>query len=380
MSDFIYTFQKGFNYSQDGPGNRLVYHLSGCNMFCPWCSNPEGLKRTDYSQKHTINEIFNEILSCRTMFFDGGGVTFTGGEVSLQAEAVLTLFKMLKKENITTCIETNASLKDTEKANVYSVNFPKVENASMYQLYRVAKGETLDLNDTTKRLGIFKDYKYENNVSFNLLKNDAYDYYVQVVSDNYYPQDVAVKIDFNSVKENQAPVIGDFINLGESNTLGVNDTLTLKLPYAIDEENDVLTYTFKAGNNGVEGPFNLTIADVVYEEIEVKDENGQVVLDEDGNKVLTSIPKWVEETMKALETDMEDVLLMWLEDNDYLVNEELEELDKEIKEQKYNAYIDKNYNYICFGTTDKDECLNNKDNYMYIKLKNKIFYLNDYYI
>ncbi|MBQ7261532.1 MAG: 4Fe-4S cluster-binding domain-containing protein [Lachnospiraceae bacterium] len=36
-------FQKGFNYSQDGRGNRLVYHLQGCNMRCPWCANPEGL-------------------------------------------------------------------------------------------------------------------------------------------------------------------------------------------------------------------------------------------------------------------------------------------------------------------------------------------------
>ena len=115
MSDFIYIFQKGFNYSQDGPGNRLVYHLSGCNMFCPWCSNPEGLKRKSNTQQYTIDEIFKEIISCRTMFFENGGVTFTGGEVSLQANAIQTLCQMLKKENISTCIETNASLNDTEK-------------------------------------------------------------------------------------------------------------------------------------------------------------------------------------------------------------------------------------------------------------------------
>ena len=115
MSDYIYTFQKGFNYSQDGPGNRLVFHLSGCNMFCPWCSNPEGLKKTEYIQKYTIEEMLREIISCRTMFFENGGVTFTGGEVSLQANNLALLIKELKKQNINTCIETNASLKDTEK-------------------------------------------------------------------------------------------------------------------------------------------------------------------------------------------------------------------------------------------------------------------------
>ena len=51
----------------------------------------------------------------------------------------------------------------------------------------------------------------------------------------------------------------------------------------------------------------------------------------DNGKVVKCSTEWVEKSMKALETDMEDVLLMFLEDNDYIVNEEQEELDKQAK-------------------------------------------------
>ena len=109
----IKYFQKGFNYSQDGPGNRLVYHLHGCNMKCPWCSNPEGMDATkDHSAfpvtTVAIDELLAEIISCKPMFFDGGGITLTGGEVTLQLDAVLQLLKRLKEEGINTAIETNA--------------------------------------------------------------------------------------------------------------------------------------------------------------------------------------------------------------------------------------------------------------------------------
>ncbi len=110
----IRIFQKGFNYSQDGPGNRLVYHLSGCNLKCPWCSNPEGLEATEASTRLTIEEIVKEVLSCRMMFIDGGGVTLTGGEVTCRSEAVKRLLEKLKENNVHTCIETNASLKNCE--------------------------------------------------------------------------------------------------------------------------------------------------------------------------------------------------------------------------------------------------------------------------
>lgn len=111
----IHIFQKGFNYSQDGPGNRLVYHLSGCNLKCPWCSNPEGMEITKVSKALTVEEILKEAISCKMMFIDGGGVTLTGGEVTCQRDSTMTLLKQLKGNNINTCIETNASLKNCEE-------------------------------------------------------------------------------------------------------------------------------------------------------------------------------------------------------------------------------------------------------------------------
>ena len=53
----------------------------------------------------------------------------------------------------------------------------------------------------------------------------------------------------------------------------------------------------------------------------------------DSGKVVKCATEWANRTIKALNTDMEDVLLMWLEDNDYLVNEEQDTLDKTAKGQ-----------------------------------------------
>lgn len=101
--------QKGFNYSQDGPGNRLVYHLQGCNFRCKWCSNPESMSVSDEVKNYTVDELFDEAKRSRMMFFDGGGVTFTGGECTLQYVELTELLKKLKAEGISTAIETNAS-------------------------------------------------------------------------------------------------------------------------------------------------------------------------------------------------------------------------------------------------------------------------------
>lgn len=102
----IRIFQKGFNFSQDGPGNRLVYHLQGCNLSCPWCSNPEGLAVSG-GTAYAIDDLVAEVKRSSMMFFDGGGVTLTGGEVTLQFPKVKEFLTRLHNAGIHTCIETN---------------------------------------------------------------------------------------------------------------------------------------------------------------------------------------------------------------------------------------------------------------------------------
>lgn len=112
--------QKGFNYSQDGPGNRLVYHLQGCNFSCKWCSNADSIPLDNPKAKeYSADELFDEIMRSRMMFFDGGGVTFTGGEVCVQSEELLLLLKKLKDADINTCIESNASIPSIKKVAEY---------------------------------------------------------------------------------------------------------------------------------------------------------------------------------------------------------------------------------------------------------------------
>lgn len=56
----------------------------------------------------------------------------------------------------------------------------------------------------------------------------------------------------------------------------------------------------------------------------------EIILDND--KVVKVSTKWVHDTCARLETDIEDVLLMYLEDNGYLENDAQNDLDKSAKE------------------------------------------------
>ena len=56
-----------------------------------------------------MEDLLAEIARSRSMFFDGGGVTFTGGEPTAQFEALKALLTAIRAMGVNTAIETNGS-------------------------------------------------------------------------------------------------------------------------------------------------------------------------------------------------------------------------------------------------------------------------------
>ena len=153
--------------TEDGPGIRTVVFFKGCNLSCRWCQNPEShhprpqvmyyknrcvacrrcleacpadaiteipplgfitdhLKcrlcgacvdgclsdaRKIVGQPMSLHSIMEEIRKDRAFYDEsGGGVTFSGGEPLLQAEAVQELARRCREEQIHTAVETAGSV------------------------------------------------------------------------------------------------------------------------------------------------------------------------------------------------------------------------------------------------------------------------------
>lgn len=121
----------------DGPGIRTTVFLKGCSLRCPWCSNPENLTQFPqafikdgvsgiYGKYYETDELVKECLKDKS-FYRGiindpmmwtitdeadveklpGGVTFSGGEALLQAEALVPAISSLHDEEIHVTVETS---------------------------------------------------------------------------------------------------------------------------------------------------------------------------------------------------------------------------------------------------------------------------------
>ena len=94
----------------DGPGLRLVVFLQGCNFRCLYCANPDTIDLRGEAKETSADEIVRMAMSQRAFFGKRGGITFSGGEPTVQAKELIPLFKRLKEQGIHICLDSNGSI------------------------------------------------------------------------------------------------------------------------------------------------------------------------------------------------------------------------------------------------------------------------------
>ena len=92
----------------DGEGIRTTIFLAGCPLRCAWCSNPEGQTlRNPMTRWAEAAELLEHVRHQAVFYrFSGGGVTFSGGEATAQADFFKELTDLFYDEGFHLAIET----------------------------------------------------------------------------------------------------------------------------------------------------------------------------------------------------------------------------------------------------------------------------------
>lgn len=101
----------------DGPGNRLVVFLQGCNFNCLYCHNPETIPLAG-AQEMTLEEVVKRYLKAKPFI---SGVTFSGGECTVQLDFLLACCVALKAEKAHILIDTNGQLLESDLKRLLAV-------------------------------------------------------------------------------------------------------------------------------------------------------------------------------------------------------------------------------------------------------------------
>lgn len=104
----------------DGPGLRLVVFLQGCPFRCLYCANPDTIDVKEALPP--LRKRFCKWLSAKRHSSGRKEViTFSGGEPTLQAEALIPLFKELKANGIHICLDSNGGIWNEKVEELFSL-------------------------------------------------------------------------------------------------------------------------------------------------------------------------------------------------------------------------------------------------------------------
>lgn len=108
--------------TQDGPGIRLVVFLQGCNFKCLYCQNVDTQPlRNSKAKEMSVADIISLLEKQKPYFKRGGGLTVSGGEPTLQAEALIDLFKECKKAGYHRALDTNGGIFNEKIKQLYNL-------------------------------------------------------------------------------------------------------------------------------------------------------------------------------------------------------------------------------------------------------------------
>jgi len=108
VTGYIHSYETGGTL--DGPGIRFVAFLTGCQLRCLYCHNPDTW-RLKHGRHVTVDEVMTEIEPYAKFLIDyRGGVTLSGGEVLVQDRFVANLLRRCKDRGLHTALDTNGYL------------------------------------------------------------------------------------------------------------------------------------------------------------------------------------------------------------------------------------------------------------------------------
>ncbi|WP_053228106.1 4Fe-4S single cluster domain-containing protein [Spirochaeta cellobiosiphila] len=115
----------------NGPGKRSVFWVQGCHFNCPGCRNQAAIK---FENHQLIN---SEEAFLLIPIKDVEGVTFSGGEPFLQAEALIPLATLIKEAGLNLLIYSGYTREHLESSiNPYHQQLLSLTDILIDGLYR----------------------------------------------------------------------------------------------------------------------------------------------------------------------------------------------------------------------------------------------------